>query len=118
MRRFSVLFLITGCAVQGQTDIQIQAAEGSLADTEAPAPVAIEADGLDDVDAAADTLEFGPDGELITEPGFYNMSLDRHHGQPCDTFVRACEQRYPEDSHRRRRRQRQHSHDTVLRRGH
>jgi len=37
MRRFSVLFLITGCAVQGQTDIQIQAAEGSLADTEAPA---------------------------------------------------------------------------------
>lgn len=38
----------------------------SEADTEAPAPVVIEADGLDDVDAAADTLEFGPDGELIT----------------------------------------------------
>jgi len=36
MRRFSVLFLITGCAVQGETDIQIQAAEGSIADTAAP----------------------------------------------------------------------------------
>ncbi|MDG1484113.1 MAG: hypothetical protein P8R54_31265 [Myxococcota bacterium] len=36
MRRFSVLFLITGCAVQGETDIQIQAAQGSIADTEAP----------------------------------------------------------------------------------
>lgn len=25
-----------------------------------------------------------PDGELITEPGFYRISLERHHGQPCD----------------------------------
>lgn len=24
------------------------------------------------------------DGECITEPGFYNISLDRHHAQPCD----------------------------------
>jgi hypothetical protein len=24
------------------------------------------------------------DGELITEPGFYNISLDRHHSQCCD----------------------------------
>ena len=24
------------------------------------------------------------DGELITEPGFYNISLDRHHSQPCN----------------------------------
>lgn len=23
-------------------------------------------------------------GELITEPGFYNIPLDQHHGQPCD----------------------------------
>jgi len=25
-----------------------------------------------------------PDGELITEPGFYRISLERHHNQPCD----------------------------------
>ena len=25
-----------------------------------------------------------PKGELITEPGFYRISLDRHHNQPCD----------------------------------
>lgn len=25
-----------------------------------------------------------PDDAQITEPGFYSMSLDRHHGQPCD----------------------------------
>tara|TARA_R110000782_G_scaffold124934_2_gene216526 strand:+ start:1030 stop:1998 length:969 start_codon:yes stop_codon:yes gene_type:complete len=25
-----------------------------------------------------------PEGELITEPGFYRISLDRHHNQPCD----------------------------------
>ena len=25
-----------------------------------------------------------PDGEKITEPGFYRISLDRHHNQPCD----------------------------------
>ncbi len=24
------------------------------------------------------------DGELITEPGFYRISLERHHSQPCD----------------------------------
>lgn len=24
------------------------------------------------------------DGEKITEPGFYNITLDRHHDQPCD----------------------------------
>lgn len=24
------------------------------------------------------------DGEKISEPGFYNISLDRHHAQPCD----------------------------------
>ena len=24
------------------------------------------------------------DGELIAEPGFYNISLDRHHAQPCN----------------------------------
>ncbi|MBL4898099.1 MAG: PD-(D/E)XK nuclease-like domain-containing protein [Colwellia sp.] len=25
-----------------------------------------------------------PEGEKITDPGFYNISLDRHHHQPCD----------------------------------
>lgn len=25
-----------------------------------------------------------PDGEKISEPGFYRISLDRHHAQPCD----------------------------------
>jgi hypothetical protein len=25
-----------------------------------------------------------PEGEKITEPGFYRISLDRHHNQPCD----------------------------------
>lgn len=25
-----------------------------------------------------------PDGELIQEPGFYRISLERHHSQPCD----------------------------------
>lgn len=25
-----------------------------------------------------------PDDELITQPGFYRISLERHHGQPCD----------------------------------
>jgi len=24
------------------------------------------------------------DGDKITEPGFYNISMERHHGQPCD----------------------------------
>ncbi len=28
-------------------------------------------------------LDLGPD-EAITRPGFYRISMDRHHGQPCD----------------------------------
>lgn len=43
------------------------------------------------------------DDELITEPGFYNISLDRHHNQPCDGVsvtsgvLRTMETRTPAD---------------------
>jgi hypothetical protein len=32
----------------------------------------------------ASQIQILSDDEVITEPGFYQMSLDRHHNQPCD----------------------------------